>query len=55
VLKRDAENVDAMTHLGLIVSIGSHADAAPETFDKVLAIDPKYPPAYLYRDQVLFE
>ncbi len=55
VLKRDAKNVDAMTHLGLIVSIGGHADAALETFDKALAIDPKYPPAYLYRGQVLFE
>ena len=55
VLKRDAKNVDAMTHLGLIVSIGGHADAALATFDKALAIDPKYPPAYLYRGQVLFE
>ena len=55
VLKRDAKNVDAMTHLGLIVAIGGHADAALETFDKALAIDPKYPPAYLYRGQVLFE
>jgi len=55
VLKRDAKNVDAMTHLGLIVSIGGHADAALETFDRALAIDPKYPPAYLYRGQVLFE
>jgi tetratricopeptide (TPR) repeat protein len=55
VLKRDAKNVDAMTHLGLIVSIGGHADAALETFDKALAIDPRYPPAYLYRGQVLFE
>ena len=55
VLKRDAKNVDAMTHLGLIVSIGGHADAALATFDRALAIDPKYPPAYLYRGQVLFE
>jgi tetratricopeptide (TPR) repeat protein len=55
VLKRDAKNVDAMTHLGLIVAIGGHADAAIETFDKALAIDPKYPPAYLYRGQVLYE
>jgi tetratricopeptide (TPR) repeat protein len=55
VLKRDAKNVDALTHMGLIVAIGGHADAALETFDKALAIDPKYPPAYLYRGQVLFE
>jgi tetratricopeptide (TPR) repeat protein len=55
VLKRDAKNVDAITHLGLIVAIGGHADTALETIDRALAIDPKYPPAYLYRGQVLFE
>jgi tetratricopeptide (TPR) repeat protein len=55
VLKRDPGNVDAMTHLGLIVAIGGHADSALETFDKALAIDPDYPPALLYRGQVLYE
>jgi tetratricopeptide (TPR) repeat protein len=55
VLKRDPRNVDAMTHLGLIVAIGGHADSALETFDKALAIDPDYPPALLYRGQVLYE
>jgi tetratricopeptide (TPR) repeat protein len=55
VLKRDARNVDAMTHLGLIVAIGGHADSALETFSKALDIDPKYAPAYLYRGQVLYE
>ena len=55
VLKRDPKNVDAMTHLGLIVAIGGHADSALETFDKALAIDPDYPPALLYRGQVLYE
>jgi tetratricopeptide (TPR) repeat protein len=55
VLKRDPKNVDAMTHLGLIVAIGGHADAALETFNKVIAIDPRYPPVYLYRGEVLSE
>ena len=55
VLKRDPKNVDAMTHLGLVVAIGGHADAALETFDKALAIDPKYAPALLYKGQVLYE
>ncbi len=55
VLKRDARNVDALTHLGLIVAIGGHADAALETLDRALAIDPNYPPALLYRGQVLYE
>ena len=55
VLKRDERNVDAMTHLGLIVAVGGHADSALETFDKALKIDSKYAPAYLYRGQVLYE
>ncbi|HSE93250.1 MAG TPA: tetratricopeptide repeat protein [Methylomirabilota bacterium] len=55
VLKRDPNNVDAMTHLGLIVAIGGHADSALQTFDKALAIDPNYAPALLYRGQVLYE
>jgi len=55
VLKRDERNVDAMTHLGLIVAVGGHADSALETFDKALKIDSKYVPAYLYRGQVLYE
>jgi tetratricopeptide (TPR) repeat protein len=55
VLKRDPKNVDAMTHLGLIVALGGHADAALETFDRALAIQPDYPPALLYRGQVLLE
>jgi cytochrome c-type biogenesis protein CcmH/NrfG len=55
VLKRDPKNVDAMTHLALIVAIGGHADSALETLDKALAIDPNYLPALLYRGQVLYE
>jgi tetratricopeptide (TPR) repeat protein len=55
VLKRDPKNVDATTHLGLIVAIGGHADTALETFARALAIDPNYPPALLYRGQVLYD
>src|SRR5438046_824219 len=47
VLKRDPKNVDALTHLGLIVALGGHADTALETLDRALAIDPNYPPALL--------
>jgi tetratricopeptide (TPR) repeat protein len=55
ILKREPKNVDAMTHLGLIVAIGGHADSALETWDKALAIQPDYAPAFLYRGQVLYE
>jgi tetratricopeptide (TPR) repeat protein len=55
ILKRDPKNVDAMTHLGLIVAMGGHADQALETFNRALSLDPNYPPALLYRGQVLLE
>lgn len=58
VLKRDPNNVDATTHLGLILAVGGgpeHADRALEIFDRALTIDPNYLPALLYRGQVLFE
>src|SRR5438046_6222695 len=41
VLKRDPKNVDALTHLGLIVALGGHADTALETLDRALALDPQ--------------
>jgi len=55
VLKRDSRNVDALTHLGLIVALGGHVDQALETIDRALALDPNYPPALLYRGQILLE
>jgi tetratricopeptide (TPR) repeat protein len=62
VLKRDPNNVDAMTHMGLIAAIaaqsehgGEMIDRALDLFDRALAQDPNYPPALLYRGQVLYE
>ena len=62
VLKRDANNVDALTHMGLIAAIAAQGEHGPEMvsralelFDRALALDPNYPPALLYRGQVLYE
>jgi tetratricopeptide (TPR) repeat protein len=62
VLKRDPNNVDALTHMGLIAAIaaqGEHGaemvDRALDLFDRALAQDPNYAPALLYRGQVLYE
>lgn len=62
VLKRDPDNVDATTHLGLIAAIAAQGEHGPEMvdraldlFDRALKVDPNYPPALLYRGQVLYE
>jgi cytochrome c-type biogenesis protein CcmH/NrfG len=62
VLKRDPNNVDALTHMGFIAAIaarGQHGpemvDRAVDLFDRALALDPNYAPALLYRGQVLYE
>jgi tetratricopeptide (TPR) repeat protein len=62
VLKRDPDNVDAMTHMGLIAAIAAQGEHGPEMvdralqlFDRALALEPDYPPALLYRGQVLYE
>src|SRR5262249_39179589 len=55
VLKRDPENVDALTHFGLIVGMGGHLDQGLQTIDRALARDPNFAPALLYRGQILYE
>ncbi len=54
ILKREPKNVDAITHMGVIVAIGGHPDSALQAFDRALGIDPNYGPAFLYRGQVLY-
>jgi cytochrome c-type biogenesis protein CcmH/NrfG len=63
VLKRDPDNVDALTHMGLIAAIAAQGnehgpemiDRSLSLFDRALAQDPNYAPALLYRGQVLYE
>jgi tetratricopeptide (TPR) repeat protein len=61
VLKRDRDNVDALTHLGLILAMsaegpqgGELVDHALQLFDRALTRDPDYAPALLYRGEVLY-
>jgi tetratricopeptide (TPR) repeat protein len=42
VLKRDPRNVDAITHLGVILAVAGHHDDALQAFDRALEIDPDY-------------
>jgi cytochrome c-type biogenesis protein CcmH/NrfG len=62
ILKRDPDNVDALTHMGLIAGVAARGEHGPEMidralglFDRALALSPDYPPALLYRGQVLYE
>src|SRR5205823_6220233 len=80
VLKRDPNNVDALTHMGLIAAVAARGQHGPEMIDRalglfdralalqpalmnrwlwrchcVLALQPYYPPALLYRGEVLYE
>jgi len=54
ILKRQPKNVDAITHLGVIIAIGGHPDSALQAFDRALSIDANYGPALMYRGQVLY-
>jgi tetratricopeptide (TPR) repeat protein len=62
ILKRDPQNVDALTHLGLLLVMsadgpqrGELVDHGLRLFDRALTIDPNYPPALFYRGQVLYD
>jgi len=55
ILKRDPKNVEAITHLGVILSVAGHDDSALEAFDKALAIDPNYIHAHWDKGRVLYE
>lgn len=55
VLKREPTNVEAITHLGVILAIAGHADGALEAFDRALAIDPAYAHALWDKARVLYE
>lgn len=55
VLKRLPENVDAITHLGVILALAGHADGALEAFDKALSLQPDYAHALWDKAGVLFD
>jgi len=62
ILKRDPQNVDALTHLGLLLVMsadgprqGELVDHGLQLFEKALAADPNYAPALFYRGQVLYD
>lgn len=55
VLRREPNNVDALTHFGLILAMAGHADRALEYLDRALAVDPDYPEALSYSAEVRYE
>ena len=55
VLARYPRNVEAITHLGIILGIAGHTDGALEALDKALAIDPTYPHALWDKGRLLYD
>ena len=55
VLARYPQNVEAMTHLGIILGIAGHVDDALQALDKALAIDPAYPHALWDKGRLLYD
>ena len=62
ILRRDPQNVDALTHLGLLLVMsadgaerGQLVDHGVQLFDRALTLDPNYAPAPFYKGQVLYE
>jgi tetratricopeptide (TPR) repeat protein len=55
VLKREPQNVEAITHLGIILALAGHTDAALEALDRALAIAPDYAHALWDKGRILQE
>jgi tetratricopeptide (TPR) repeat protein len=55
VLAREPQNVDALAHSGLILGLRGEIDEGLKRIDLALTRSPDYPPALLYRGQILYE
>lgn len=54
VLAREPKNVEAMTHMGIILYQGNHVEQALARIGEALAVDPNYAHAHWDRAQILF-
>lgn len=55
ILKRDPENVEAITHIGVILGVAGHAEGALEAFDRALALRPDDPHTLWDKARVLYD
>jgi cytochrome c-type biogenesis protein CcmH/NrfG len=53
ILKRDPDNLDALTHFGAILAIAGHTDQGLEHLGRALSLDPNYRAALWYQAGVL--
>lgn len=54
VLAREPKNVEAITHIAVILAQGNHIDDALKRLDEAIRLDPKYVHAHWDRAQILF-
>ncbi|HEV8674804.1 MAG TPA: tetratricopeptide repeat protein [Methylomirabilota bacterium] len=55
VLKRQPENVDALTHVGALLAMAGHVDAALSHFDRALGLRPDDPEALWFKAGILYQ
>jgi tetratricopeptide (TPR) repeat protein len=53
ILKRDPNNLDALTHFGAILAMAGHTDQGLEHLGRALSLDPNYREALWYQAGVL--
>ena len=53
ILKRDPQNIEAITYMGYLAALAGHSDVAMTAYDKALKLNPRYAAALYYKGLTL--
>jgi len=53
ILKRDPQNIEAITYMGYMAALAGHSDVALDAYDKALKMNPRYAAALYYKGLTL--
>lgn len=53
ILKRDPQNIEAITYMGYMAALAGHSDVALTAYDKALKMNPRYAAALYYKGLTL--